>query len=78
MGVDFADYDNDGRPDVVVTNLSNERYALYRNAGDGTFSYETHASGLGTLTAPLLRLGRPLPRLRQRRRQATCSWPRGT
>ena len=26
MGVDFADYDNDGRPDVVVTDLSNERY----------------------------------------------------
>ena len=50
MGVDFADYDNDGRPDVIVTNLSNERYALYRNAGDGTFSYETHASGLGTMT----------------------------
>jgi enediyne biosynthesis protein E4 len=50
MGVDFADYDNDGWPDVVVTNLSNERYALFRNAGNGTFSYETHASGLGTLT----------------------------
>ncbi len=38
MGVDFADYDNDGRPDVIVTNLSNERYALSRNAGDGTFA----------------------------------------
>ncbi len=50
MGVDFADYDNDGRPDLVVTNLSNERYALYRNAGDGTFSYDTYASGLGALT----------------------------
>lgn len=50
MGVDFADYDNDGWPDVVVTNLSNQRYALYRNGGDGTFSYETHASGLGALT----------------------------
>jgi enediyne biosynthesis protein E4 len=50
MGVDFADYDNDGWPDVVVTNLSNERYALFRNAGNGTFSYETHASGLGSLT----------------------------
>ena len=50
MGVDVADYDNDGRPDVVVTNLSNERYALYRNAGDGTFSYETFASGLGAMT----------------------------
>jgi enediyne biosynthesis protein E4 len=50
MGVDFGDYDNDGWPDVVVTNLSNERYALFRNAGDGTFSYETHASGLGAIT----------------------------
>jgi hypothetical protein len=50
MGVDFADYDNDARPDVIVTNLSNERYALYRNSGDGTFSYETYASGLGTMT----------------------------
>jgi len=50
MGVDVADYDNDGRPDVVITNLSNERYALYRNAGDGTFSYETFASGLGAMT----------------------------
>ena len=30
MGVDFADYDNDGRPDIVVTDLSNERYMLFR------------------------------------------------
>jgi hypothetical protein len=50
MGVDFADYDNDGRPDVVVTNLSNQCYALYRNLGDRTFSYETHASGLGRIS----------------------------
>jgi hypothetical protein len=50
MGVDFADYDNDGRADVVVTNLSNQCYALYRNLGDRTFSYETHASGLGRIS----------------------------
>jgi hypothetical protein len=50
MGVDFADYDNDGRPDVVVTDLSNQGYALFRNAGDGTFSYETAASNLGRIT----------------------------
>lgn len=50
MGVDFSDYDNDGRPDVVITNLSNERYALYRNSGDGSFTYETFASGLGAMT----------------------------
>jgi enediyne biosynthesis protein E4 len=52
MGVDFADYDNDGLPDVVVTNLSNDRYALYRNAGDGSFFYTTNTSGLGRITLP--------------------------
>ncbi len=52
MGVDFADYDNDGLPDVVVTNLSNDRYALYRNLGDGTFLYTTHTSNLGRITLP--------------------------
>jgi hypothetical protein len=50
MGVDAADYDNDDRPDVVVTNLSNQCYALYRNLGDRTFSYETHASGIGRIS----------------------------
>ncbi|MFZ1012685.1 MAG: VCBS repeat-containing protein, partial [Terracidiphilus sp.] len=39
MGVDFADYDNDGWPDVVVTDLANQRYALYHNNHDGTFDY---------------------------------------
>jgi hypothetical protein len=50
MGTDAADYDNDGRPDAVVTNLSNQCYALFRNLGDWTFSYETHASGLGRIS----------------------------
>ena len=50
MGVDAADYDNDGRPDVVVTALATQRYALYRNLGDGLFSYDTHASGLGGIS----------------------------
>jgi len=47
MGVDFADYDNDGRPDVVVTDLSNERYRLFHQGADGSFQDVTHASGLG-------------------------------
>jgi hypothetical protein len=50
MGVDFADYNNDGRPDLVITNLANQRYALYKNEGDGNFSYATIASGLGRLS----------------------------
>jgi hypothetical protein len=51
MGVDFADYNNDGLPDLVVTDLANQMYALYRNNGDGAFSYETYPSGLGRMTA---------------------------
>ena len=52
MGVDFADYDNDGNPDIVVTDLSDQRYALYRNTGQGSFTYETGRSGLGLITRP--------------------------
>ena len=50
MGVDFADYDNDGRPDIVVTDLSDQRYLLYRNNGDGSFADVTSASGVGRAT----------------------------
>jgi len=50
MGADFSDYDNDGRPDIVVTDLSNERYMLFRNNGDGTFRDVTNQSGLGSAT----------------------------
>src|ERR1700719_1057578 len=50
MGVDFADYNNDGWPDLVVTDLANQRYALYQNNGDGTFTYTSTRSGLGTIS----------------------------
>ena len=41
MGVDFEDFDNDGLPDLAVDNLANQMYAIYQNAGDGTFTYTT-------------------------------------
>ena len=50
MGTDFADYDNDGLPDLIVDALANQMYALYQNNGDGTFTYASHSSGLGALT----------------------------
>ena len=50
MGVDFADYDNDGRPDIFVTNLSLEMYALYRNSREGHFQYATSQTGVGHAT----------------------------
>jgi hypothetical protein len=50
MGIDFSDYNNDGWPDAVITDLANQRYALYRNLGDGTFDYASFSSGLGAMT----------------------------
>lgn len=50
MGVDFQDYDNDGLPDLVITTLANQRYALYHNNGDSSFSYDSYVSGIGGMT----------------------------
>jgi len=50
MGVDFADYNNDGWPDLVVTDLANQRYALYQNKGSGSFTYASNTSGIGQMT----------------------------
>ncbi len=51
MGVDFRDYDNDGLPDVVITDLAKQVYALFHNEGKGMFSYRSMETGLGVLTA---------------------------
>lgn len=50
MGVDFQDYNNDGYPDLIVTDLANQKYALYQNNGDGTFNYTSYLSGVGAVT----------------------------
>ena len=51
MGAAFQDYDNDGRPDVIVTVLPREIYSLYHNDGGGSFTYQSLESGLGALTS---------------------------
>ena len=50
MGVDFADYNNDGLPDLIVTDLANQQYALYQNNGDGSFNYTSFTSGIAAIT----------------------------
>ena len=50
MGVDFEDYDNDGWPDLVVTDLANQRYALYQNNRDGSFNYASLVTGIGSMS----------------------------
>jgi enediyne biosynthesis protein E4 len=44
MGVAVGDYNNDGRPDLVVSCFGG--VVLYRNNGDGTFTDVTKATGL--------------------------------
>ncbi|PYX90698.1 MAG: RNA-binding protein [Acidobacteria bacterium] len=51
MGVVFQDYDNDGRPDIIVTELPREIYGVYHNDGNGSFSYRSLETGLGTLSS---------------------------
>ncbi|MFZ0684749.1 MAG: CRTAC1 family protein [Terriglobales bacterium] len=51
MGVVFQDYDNDGRPDIMVTLLPREIYGVYHNDGEGSFSYRSLETGLGVLSS---------------------------
>jgi enediyne biosynthesis protein E4 len=50
MGIDAADYDNDGMPDVFITVLSNETYPLYHNNGELLFTYVTQTAGIGEIS----------------------------
>jgi hypothetical protein len=45
MGVAVGDYDNDGHPDIFVSNFG--RNSLYHNNGDGTFTDVTDKAGVG-------------------------------
>jgi hypothetical protein len=51
MGVDFADYDNDGWPDAFVNSLANQRYALFRN-NKGNFDDVSDSVGISEITMP--------------------------
>ena len=51
MGATFQDYDNDGRPDIIVTVLPREIYGVYHNDGNGLFSYRSLETGLGALSS---------------------------
>jgi hypothetical protein len=50
MGTDFRDLDQDGRPDIIVTDLSGEPFSLYLNTPEGFFLPSSHAAGLGFAT----------------------------
>ena len=47
MGVAVADYDEDGKWDILKTNFSDDVPNLYHNIGDATFEDRVFQSGLG-------------------------------
>jgi len=50
MGADARDVDNDGRPDIFQTALSNETFPLFKNLGEAMFEEITARSGVGALS----------------------------
>jgi hypothetical protein len=50
MGVDAADYDQDGRIDLFEANVDHEMYSLYHNDGNEAFSDVANPTGLGAAT----------------------------
>jgi len=47
MGVDFRDWNNDGKPSLFVTALGGETFPLFHNEGNGFFSEDTYKDGIG-------------------------------
>jgi len=56
MGVDVADYDNSGKPGIIITNFDNEMIGLYRKTGQ---AYDDVAmqTGLGAASRNTLGFG---------------------
>jgi hypothetical protein len=57
MGVDAADYDRSGRPDLVIGNFSSEMMALYHNEGNDLFIDDAPRSQIGRATRLTLTFG---------------------
>ena len=50
MGVDSADFDQDGWMDLFVANVDREMYSLYRNNHDESFEDAAASTGIGAAT----------------------------
>ncbi len=57
MGVDSGDYDNDGLPDLVVSNFSHDYTTLRHNEGGLFFLDVSMGAGIGSATLPTLGWG---------------------
>jgi enediyne biosynthesis protein E4 len=57
MGIDAADYDHQGWPDIAKTNFSDDSNNLYHNDHDGTFTDMAGPAGFGPISIPYLGFG---------------------
>ena len=57
MGVDAADYNGDGLPDLIVTNFSHDYNTLYENGPAGVFTDRSYATGIAVTAGPYLGWG---------------------
>jgi len=57
MGIDWGDYDNDGKPDLVVATFSHEVKSLYHNEGGGFFIDKSTMTGLSDTVQPFITFG---------------------
>jgi len=57
MGIDSADYDNDGWPDIAKANFSDDTNNLYHNDHDGEFTDLAGPANFGQVSLPFLGFG---------------------
>jgi hypothetical protein len=57
MGVDVGDFDNSGRPGIVVTNFDNEMIGLYKAVGPGDWADVAVQTGVGGASRRTLGFG---------------------
>src|SRR5262249_55536114 len=50
MGIDWSDYDNDGKLDLAVATFQNEAKNIYHNDGDGLFTDKSAMLGMAPST----------------------------
>jgi hypothetical protein len=57
MGIDSADYDNDGWPDIAKANFSDDTNNLFHNDHNGTFTDLAGPAKFGPISTPFLGFG---------------------
>jgi hypothetical protein len=57
MGIDSADYDNDGWPDIAKANFSDDTNNLFHNDHDGEFTDLAGPARIGPISTPFLGFG---------------------